>query len=87
MYRIMIELGLGYCVINCFNCNLICYDDCDFVGDDVIYNCIVMKNGYCIICKCKWNDYRYVFYKFVFVVKNVKKIYIEMKIKYEKVKG
>lgn len=88
-HRIMIELGPGHRAINCLNCNSTCHDDCDLADDDDIYNCIAMKNGYCTICskKCKWNDHRYASYKFAFVVKNVKKTYIEMKIKYEKAKG
>lgn len=88
-HRIMIELGPGHRAINCLNCNLTCHDDCNVAGDDAILNCIAMKNGYCTICskKCKWNDHKYASYKFAFVVKNVKKTYIEMKIKYEKAKG
>lgn len=48
-----------------------------------------MKDGFCIVCikKCKWIEYKNVCYKFVYVIEKVKKIYIEMKQKYEEVKG
>lgn len=88
-HRIMIKLGPGHRAINCLNCKLTCHDHCSCAGDDAIYNCIAMENGYCTICskKCKWTDHRNAPYKFDLIVKNVKKTYTEMKMKFEKAKG
>lgn len=48
-----------------------------------------MINDYCIVCikKCIWFDYKNMCYIFRYNIEKVKKIYIEMKKKYEKVKG
>lgn len=53
-------LYLGNYVINCFNCKIMCYYDCDIGNYDVICNCCVMKDGNCIVClnKCNWIFYR-----------------------------
>lgn len=85
----LINLNQGYYVTNCFECNFICYDNCVIVDDYNKSVCIVMKDGFCIVCikKCKWIVYRIVCYKFVYVIDKVKIIYIKMKDKYEKVKG
>lgn len=48
-----------------------------------------MINGMCRICigKCIWLDYKNMLYIFKYLVEKVKKMYVEMKEKYEKVKG
>lgn len=49
----------------------------------------MLSSGFCKICigKCIWFDYKKIFYLFKYFVEKVKKIYIEMKQKYEQVKG
>lgn len=75
--------------MNCFYCNMICYENCLCEDDDEKCNCSVMNNGFCIVCiqKCIWFNYRSLCYILKYIIKRVKKIYKEMKEKYEKVKG
>lgn len=48
-----------------------------------------MVNGFCIVCseKCEWIKYKNIFFIYLFLVEKVKKIYIDMKKKYEEVNG
>lgn len=60
-YKIIkVDLKLGYYVINCFQCNFMCYKRCIYVDDDDKIKCCVMRNGNCIVCinKCKWYEYK-----------------------------
>lgn len=63
---VMVDLKLGYYVINCMKCNFICYKKCKYGDDNDKIKCCVMVNGYCIVCikKCKWNDYKNMWYIF-----------------------
>lgn len=73
-------------MINCFNCNVICYDNCMIVDDDKKYECLIMNEvGNCKICfyKCVWLDYKNVKFCFKYVIEIIIKIYIEMKKIYE----
>lgn len=73
----MVYLDLNYYFINCFNCNVICSCDCYSIDNDVLCNCCVMKNGYCIVCleKCNWKNYKNVNYEIVYKVRKVIRIY------------
>lgn len=48
-----------------------------------------MIDGLCRICigRCIWLEYKNMLYIFRYLVEKVKKMYVEMKEKYEKVKG
>lgn len=88
-HQVEVKLSQGHHVTNCLRCNFTCHDDCIIADDGDKSRCYAMKDGYCTVCsqKCFWNVHRNAGYKFDYVVKKVKKTYIEMKQKYEKALG
>lgn len=85
-HQIEVKLSQGHHVTNCLRCNFTCHKDCMIADDGDKSRCCAMKDGYCTVCskKCFWNEHKNAGYKFDYVVKKVRKTYIEMKQKYEK---
>ncbi|GCB75297.1 hypothetical protein scyTo_0019749, partial [Scyliorhinus torazame] len=74
---------------NCQKCHFTCHYPCRF-AQYVKRLCDVMTwSGYCTVCpnKCKSADHCHQKYKFEYEIRKVKRSYIELKEKYEKMSG
>ncbi|XP_062572462.1 uncharacterized protein LOC134234415 [Saccostrea cucullata] len=89
--QIQIKLPPGQHVTNCMHCNLTCHEDCKIADDEHKSRCAAMNRatGKCEICPghCDWYDHKNTPYIFRFKTEKVKKMYAEMKRKYEDAVG
>lgn len=86
--QILVDLPPGQHVTNCLQCNITCHENCT-IADDEKSECWAMTNGRCRICfgKCIWSVHKNTPYVIKYSTEKVKKIYTEMKQKYEQATG
>ncbi|XP_061176106.1 uncharacterized protein LOC133185061 [Saccostrea echinata] len=89
--QIQITLPPGQHVTNCMHCHVTCHEDCKIADDERKSRCSAMSKdtGNCKICPghCHWSDHKNTPYIFRFKTEKVKKMYTEMKRKYEEAVG